>query len=137
MDNRHRRYGSRYHAPSGNHGSPTNHDVWENNDARPDEGILFNFDALRSPEVGDDRDPHSNGTAILDGYEVRIRGFKNDIVADPNALPDPHTTGAVQRNAKSPRPRHDPGQVLQDTVFQSPQHIFWHSRLPTSLAASV
>ena len=109
----------RYDASCCNHGSLTNHDVRENNDAWPNEGISFNLDALRSPEVGDDCDPHADGTAILDRNEVRIRSLKNDVVADPNAFPNVHATCAVERDAKSPCSGHAPGQVLQDTVFQA------------------
>src|SRR5271157_959031 len=112
LDHRHRRNGSRHHAPRGHYCSPAYHHIRKNDDPGSEERILFNRHALSFPEVGDDRGAHADGTAVLDGNEIRAGCLQDDIIPDPYVSPDSHSSGAVQRDAKGSRTRQDTSQML-------------------------
>jgi hypothetical protein len=44
-------------------------------------------------------DAHTDSAAILYGNEVWARRFQNGIVANPNTVPNLHSSGAMQRDA--------------------------------------
>jgi hypothetical protein len=76
--------------------------------------------------MSQDSDAHAYGAAILDGNEVWTRRFQDDIVTNPDVLPNLHSSGAMEQDAKSLRPRQYPSQMLQYTIFQTTKGAFFH-----------
>jgi hypothetical protein len=103
-----------------------NHDAWKNDYSRSDEYVAFNLDARRFLKVRYDSYAYADDTAIVDRNQMRARRFQNGIVANPNALPDVHSSSPMQRDAKAPSTRHNPGQMLQHTVFETSEGAFFH-----------
>jgi hypothetical protein len=103
-----------------------NHDAWQNDYSRSDEYVAFNLDARSFLEMRYHSDAYTDGAAIVDGNQMWARSFQNGVVADPNALPNVHSPSAMQRDAKAPSTRHNPGQMLQHTIFETPEGAFFH-----------
>ena len=80
--------------------------------------------------MGDDGHPDSDRSAVLDRDQVWLRRIENGVVADPDVFPDLNSPRAMQRNAEALRPGENPGQVLKQAVFKTPEGAFLHIRLP-------
>jgi hypothetical protein len=103
-----------------------NHDAWKNDYSRSDEYVALNLDTRSFLEMRYHSDAYTDRAAIVDRNQMRTRRFQNGIVANPNALPDVHSSSPMQRDAKAPSTRHNPGQMLQHTVFETSEGAFFH-----------
>jgi hypothetical protein len=77
---------------------------------------LFDLDAGRLPKVCQHGNSHAEYTAVFERYEKRSRSIEDDVITNPNPLPNPHASRAMQRDTKGLCPREYPSEVLQDSV---------------------
>ena len=101
------------------HRSFTDHDVWKNHRAGPDECVSPDSNASELLEMRNHRRPDTDGCAIFNRNQVRARSFQNDIVSDPDSLSNPHPARPMQHHAQCHCAWHASSQHLEYAVART------------------